>query len=161
MPGRNLRLPTLNYVCVACRCTSDLDLFPKENGEPAGTSTWATFRIAMTTKFEKDGDKGRSCFLNVKVIGEAAVAHAKQHVRKGEALVIQGRLDDDVWNDRETGNERRATKLIAERIQPLAWPEEAGEQGSSTSTPPAQYNAGSSYRVPTPQPQNDDSDVPF
>lgn len=146
MPGKTLRLPTLNSVIIAGRCLGDLELFSKDGGPV----TLAAFGIAITTKFERDGEKGRTCFLNVKVIGEAAIAHAKQHIRKGEAIIVKGRLDDDVWNDRDTGKERRATKLIAESIQPLAWPED--------DSPSSQGASSRQYNVPA---ANDDDDVPF
>ena len=140
---RAMRMPQINYVSVAGRAVNDLETFCKTDG---GIPVSASFRFAMTTRFAKGNEPERVTFLNVKVLGEVSVSHALQVVKRGEALYLQGRLEDDIWKDRDTGADRRAIKLIAERIQPLAWPEDGA--------PASEQHASSSAAA-------DDDDLPF
>ena len=55
---------------------------------------------------------------------------AEKYLSKGRAVYIEGRLQMDTWEDKNTGQRRTRIKVNAVRVQLLDWDEE--NAGSST-----------------------------
>lgn len=55
-------------------------------------------------------------FVDVTVWGRAA-ENAAQYLQKGRAVLIEGRLQLDQWQDRESGQDRSKLKVVADSVQ--------------------------------------------
>jgi len=97
-------------------------------------------------------------FIDCTLWGRTAeVAH--QYTHKGAAVLIEGRLKQDKWDDRETGAKRSKLKVIAERLVML------GSKGDGQSPQSQQSHTQESYDEPSqempPTPAGTDDDIPF
>jgi single-strand DNA-binding protein len=63
----------------------------------------------------------------------------ERSISKGTMVLIEGKLKTRKWQDKESGQERRATEIIAENLTPL-------EKSNKTSSYPAE--SGSGEQVP-------------
>jgi len=95
---------------------------------PSGTSV-TTFGIATNRVYkDKDGNKQEQTdFHNIVVFGRQAETVA-QYLKKGSMALIEGRIQTRSWDDKESGQKRYRTEIVADRIQ--FGPRGAG--GSST-----------------------------
>ncbi len=77
-------------------------------------------------------------FVEVTVWGRAA-ENAAQFLQKGRGVLIEGRLQLDVWQDRESGQDRSKLKVVADSIQFLGAAQESApaERGADLSERPA------------------------
>jgi single-strand DNA-binding protein len=70
-------------------------------------------------------------WIDVTVFGKTA-EHAGQYLRKGARVVVTGRLQQDKWEDKETGAKRSKVGVVANTIEIIDWPEKDGEQTEDT-----------------------------
>ncbi len=88
---------------------------------------------------------------------------AGEYLRKGSKVYIEGRLQTRKWQDKNTGQDRYTTEIIADSLQMLdskgANNHSAGEPVSST-TPAIEKPAAEPLPVPEGMSQFDD-DIPF
>ena len=77
----------------------------------------ASFRVGITEKYkDTDGQfQEKTEWVNVVAWGRPAEA-AERHVRKGEAVLVEGKIQTRQWNDRD-GNKRYSTEVNAMSIQ--------------------------------------------
>jgi single-strand DNA-binding protein len=76
-----------------------------------GGSAVASLRVAVD-RFGNDkttGERKKPVWIDVKVWGKHAQV-AADYVRKGSMVGITGRLDEETWTDRQSGDER--SKLV-------------------------------------------------
>ena len=111
-----------NKVIIAGRVTRDIELRQTTNGTAV-----TDISLAVNKTFMKDGEKKEeTVFVDVTLWNRAAeIAH--QYCGKGQPLHIEGRLAQDVWEDKETGAKRSKLKVVGENIQLL------GNKGESSS----------------------------
>lgn len=102
----------LNKVFILGNLTNDPDL----RQTPQGQSV-CSFGVATNNFFiDKNGTKQKKTeFHNVVLWGKQAEV-AAQFLKKGSSVLIEGRLQTRVWQDKQ-GNQRRITEIIAERMQ--------------------------------------------
>lgn len=67
------------------------------------------------------GDHEETAFLGVTVWGAQAEAVARYKL-KGDPVAVSGRLSQDTWQDKDTGQNRRKTKIVAQHVQFLHRP---------------------------------------
>lgn len=79
-------------------------------------------------------------FVDV-VLWERLAENASRFLGKGSPVLIEGRLHQDTWQDRKTGQNRRKLKVIAERMRFMGGPRPDGESSGARS---------SSSQVPAP-----------
>ncbi len=72
----------------------------------------------------------------------------EKSVTKGIMLLVEGRLKTRKWQDKDTGQNRRATEIVVESLVPLE-KVNAGLGGRDTSSP---YNNGGGPQYPQQQP---------
>ena len=72
----------------------------------------------MNRRFTTAGGEAReeTCFVDIDVWGAQAESCAT-YLRKGAQALVEGRLQLDQWQDRETGQNRSRLKVTAERVQ--------------------------------------------
>ena len=108
----DLKIPCVNVLVIDGRLTKD----PHRGLTPGGLA-WAGFGIA-----HEDYRKGtaETDFWEVSCFGRTAEVAAR--LRKGAPVIIEGKLIRERWIDQDTGKEREATRISANRIRELAWP---------------------------------------
>lgn len=126
----DLRMPDINKLMIAGRLTRN----PELRYIPSGTAL-CKLSVAHSKKFKtKSGEEREDkVFLNVTVWGKTAEWVADK-LRKGDPVLVEGRLTMNEWEDKNTGQKRSSIEVNAERVQQMAWPpkEESTTQGSSS-----------------------------
>jgi single-strand DNA-binding protein len=90
-------------------------------------------------------------FVDITVWGTNA-ENAQKYLTKGRGILVEGRLQVDTWDDKETQKKRSKLKVIAELLQFL--PDgKGGDRATSPSPSPSSAPAPSagSYRPPADQ----------
>lgn len=139
---------------------------------PSGSAV-ATLGLASNRRYNRqDGTKGEeTCFVDVKLFGRTAEV-AKQYLRKGSKVLIEGRLNFESWSD-QSGQKRSKHTIIAESMQMLdskgggeysqndGYSQDSQNQGYQNSQPRnTQANAGG-YNQNIPEIDINDEDIPF
>lgn len=71
--------------------------------------------LAVNHKWTKDGQKKESvCYISCRAFGKAAETLNK-YMKRGMALLVSGRLEQDRWEDKE-GNKRNKHRVFIERF---------------------------------------------
>lgn len=93
---------------------------PELRRTPSGTAV-STMRLAVNESFQnKSGEKvEKTIFLDVDVWDRQAET-CQQYLSKGSPVFIEGRLQMDEWDDKETGQKRSRLKIRADRVQFLS-----------------------------------------
>lgn len=97
-----------NHLTLAGRLGADAET------KTAGNGTAITrLRVASSVGF---GDKQQTLWMACTAFGKTAEFAAK--LRKGDAVLVAGRLEPNVWTDK-AGVERRDVVLVADTVQAL------------------------------------------
>lgn len=155
-----------NKVILVGRLTRDIEL----KYLPSGSSV-ANFGLA-TSRNWKDSTTGErkeeTMFIDIAVFGKGAEI-ANQYLRKGNRVLIEGRLTLDQWQDNE-GNKRNRHRIIADNVQFMETKAESMASASSSSNTPESYSNtnDNTPKSNTKQPSNqsqeidiEDDDIPF
>lgn len=161
-------MASFNQVILIGNLTRD----PELRVTPKGTSI-CQFGIAVNRTYKDDAGNSKEevNFFDIEAWGKQGEIISK-YLSKGRPLFIQGRLKQDTWDDKATGQKRSKVKVVLDNFQFIGAREGGGQQGggggeesyeqaspverhSPPSRPPARNN-------PPPPPQdNIDEDVPF
>jgi single-strand DNA-binding protein len=146
---------TVNKVILIGRLGKD----PEIRSTPSGTSV-AKFSIATDERWtDKSGEKQeRTEWHNIVAWGKLAEI-CGQYLRKGKLVYIDGSIRTDSWDDKETGQKKYRTEIVANNMQMLdrKGDDEAGGGGGGGSYAGARRGSGSSQ----PSQMEDDEEVPF
>lgn len=105
-------MASLNKVFLIGNLTKDCEL----RYTPGGTSV-CDFSLAVSRKFLKDGqEQTETCFVEITVFGKIG-ENCNRYLSKGSPALIEGRLQMDTWEDRQTGAKRSKLRVIAESVQ--------------------------------------------
>lgn len=113
---------SINQVILLGRLTRD----PEQRTTTSG-KTIASFSLAV----DRGGDSDAADFFDITAwekLGELVV----QYLSKGRRVLVQGRLRQDSWDDKETGKKRSRVEVTATDVTFLDGPGEG--QGSSASS---------------------------
>jgi len=88
------------------------------NGDPV-----CNFSVAYTEKYS--GKESTTWFNCVAFKKTAEVA--EQYLKKGNPVLVEGRIQEDEWTDKD-GAKRRSWKLIVDRLQLMGGKPEQSEQ---------------------------------
>jgi len=116
---------SINQVILMGRLTRD----PEQRTTTTG-KTIASFSIAV----DRGGQDDAADFFDVSAwekLGELVM----QYLGKGRRVLVQGRLRQDSWDDKETGKKRSRIEVTASDITFLDGPN--GDGGSADATPRA------------------------
>ncbi len=109
-------MANLNKVMIIGNLTAD----PEVRTTPSGTSL-TELRLAVNrTIGGQNGSERReeTTFLDVTCWGRIGEI-AAQYLAKGRPVFIEGRLQMDTWEDKQTGQKRSRIRIIAENMQLL------------------------------------------
>jgi single-strand DNA-binding protein len=121
----------------------------------AGNHCVATFSIAANRRWKDSQGEQREdvIFLDCEAWGRTAEIIG-QHFNKGKAILLEGRLKQDSWDDKETGKKRTRISLVVERFHfvgssPSAAPTESAEsEPAPTHAPPTSSKRSSNDDEP-------------
>ncbi len=142
-------MPSFNKAILAGNLTRD----PELKYTPKGTAV-CQFGLAMNRHWTTESGERREevTFLDCKAFGRQAEVLG-QHLRKGAAVLVEGRIAREEWDDKATGQKRSATRIIVEAFQFLG-SRPAGERPATDAAPTA------THENPATAPTSGD-DVPF
>lgn len=147
----------VNTLIYAGRLTRD----PETQNTKTGLAI-CNLTVASNRTFSKDSEKKEEVtFLDCKAFGKTAETIA-QHFRKGMEIFIEGRITQESWDDKATGQKRSKIVCTINNFQFVG--KSDGEQAPPSS---ASKNVGGEPEArraapaPKPEEEDPDSDVPF
>jgi len=144
-------MANLNKVMLIGNLVRDIDLKTLPSGQSIGQ-----FSIAINRNWVgQDGEKREEVtFVDCEAWAKTAEIMAK-YLSKGRPVYVEGRLKQDVWDDKETGQKRSKTKVVVESFQFL-------DSGKDKASGDIEVKPSGVGRKPLkePPPMNPD-DVPF
>ena len=126
---------SINQVILMGRLTRD----PEQRTTTTG-KTIASFGIAV----DRGGQEDQADFFNVTAwekLGDLVI----QYLAKGRRVLVQGRLRQDTWDDKETGKKQSRIEVVATDVTFLD-----GPNGDSGSNAPSS-NSGSASNNSAPK----------
>lgn len=91
------------------------------NGAPAlkFSEKGDSVRLRIGKKVYDSREEGNHRWVNfaVKAFGDVCERITKMKIKEGSYINITGRLDEEAWNDKETGAERKQTVIIIDDIE--------------------------------------------
>ena len=140
---------------------------PEIRSTPQGT-TVAKFTLATDERFtDRSGEKQERTEWHNIVAWSKLAEICGQYLRKGKLVYIEGSIRTDSWDDKESGQKRYRTEIIANQMQMLdrRGDDEGGGGGGYSGGGGGGYSSnrkssggGSSSSRPEP---DDDDEVPF
>jgi len=117
---------SINQVILLGRLTRD----PEQRTTSTG-KTIASFSIAVDRQSQDDS----ADFFNVTAwekLGDLVI----QYLAKGRRVLVQGRLRQDSWDDKETGKKQSRIEVVATDVTFLDGPSDGQGGGSASSSAP-------------------------
>lgn len=85
----------------------------------AGGTAVASFSLATTEKFKKDGEWTETTEWHNVTLWARLAEIAGEYLSKGKTVYIEGRLQTRKWADKE-GKDRYTTEIVGEKMQMLS-----------------------------------------
>ncbi|MBU0611856.1 single-stranded DNA-binding protein [Patescibacteria group bacterium] len=146
----------LNKAIVIGNLTRDPELRSLPSGIKVCSFSIATNRVWK----DKNGARQEAAdYHNVVVFGRQAET-VSQYMRKGNSILVEGRMQTRSWDDKESGQKKYRTEIIADRVQ-------FGPKGGSTpsassaETPKASKQAEEVDTIEYPEEDINPEDIPF
>ncbi len=150
-------MASFNKVILLGNLTRD----PEVRYTPKGSAV-CDLGIAINRQYTLDSGEKREEVTYVDVVLWSRLAEiAGEYLKKGRPVFIEGRLQLDTWDDKQTGQKRSKLRVIGETMQLLGGrppgagggaPAEGGEARPAKSTPPPKAGAAA---------EPDDDEIPF
>lgn len=148
----------INKVTIIGRLTRD----PEVKFLPSGTAIME-FSIASNDRIKRGENwEDKASFFDCTTFGRQAETLG-EYLHKGSQVGIDGKLSQDTWQDKQTGQNRSKVKIIAERVQMLG----GKGGGSGQSQEQRQEQSGEENQEPqffqqgATAPSGNDDPVPF
>ena len=150
-------MANFNKVIIAGNLTRD----PELRYTPKGTAV-ARITLAVNRTFtsgEGGEKKEEVSFVDVDVWGRQAEV-ISQYMKKGRPLLVEGRLKQDSWEDKNTKQKMSKLKVVLETFSFLDSGNRGGDGGGAPARPSAPAAAAPAPEAHDAEPPQDD-DVPF
>jgi len=145
-------MANLNKVLLLGNVTRD----PEIRYTPKGSAV-CDLGVAVNRAYTTDSGEKREevTFVDVTLWGRTAEI-ASEYLKKGRPVFVEGRLQMDTWDDKQTGQKRTRLRVVAENMQLLGGrPQGGGGTDAGESRPPSAPPKKSA----TPEP--DEDEIPF
>lgn len=148
-------MANLNKVMLIGNLTRD----PELRYTPKGTAV-ADIGLAINRVWSNDQGQRQeeTTFVDVTLWGRQAEL-AEKYLSKGRGCYIEGRLQLDTWDDKETGKKRSKLKVVGENLQFL--PDGKGAGAGPSSRPQGGEESGSTGSSAPTENYADEDDIPF
>lgn len=142
----------LNTVTLTGRLTAD----PELRYTPTGKAI-ASFNLANGRKYkDRQGELVEdTSFIGCTAFGQTA-DFTGQYIRKGDPVLVHGRIKQESWEDKDTGKKQFKTKVVVDTIKSMGRSGKSEQRPAQRQQQPTQTVEASRNN----EPQNDD-DVPF
>jgi single-strand DNA-binding protein len=150
-------MASINKVILVGRLGKD----PEIRSTPSGTSV-AKFTIATSDKFtDRAGEKQERTEWHNIVAWSKLAEICGQYLKKGKLVYIEGSLRTDSWEDKESGQKKYRTEIVADTMQMLD--RKGDDEGGGGSYGGGSYAGArkSTGSAPAPSAVEDDEEVPF
>lgn len=152
-------MPSLNKIMIMGNLTRD----PELRHTPKGTAV-AELGLAINRSWSDDSGQKQeeTTFVDVTLWGRQAEV-AQQYLTKGKPVYIEGRLQVETWDDKETGKKRSKLKIVGEQMQFLGSAKDGGDSGerpAPQSRPPQQQRQQAAPAA-SDFDDDDETDIPF
>lgn len=147
-------MASFNKVIIAGHLTRDPDVRYLPNGTAV-----CDFSVAVNRKWydqQSNITKEEVSFVDLTVFGKQA-ENIQQYQSKGGNVLVEGRLKQETWNDKQTGQARSKLKVIAEGVTYLGSKSNNSGGGGQSS----QSEGSNGYRGGENPSSDPDQDVPF
>jgi single-strand DNA-binding protein len=117
-------------------------------------------RLATNESWVKDGEKHEKTEWHRVVVWGKTAENCAQYLDKGRAICVEGKLQTRSWDDKNTGEKRYMTEIVAHSVQFLGGG--GSDSGSDEERPSGGHRRSSGAggaRPPLPEPGDDD--IPF
>ena len=157
-------MSTFNKVILLGNLTRD----PEVRYTPKGTAVTEIGMALNRTYTAENGEKREEVtFVDVTLWGRTAEV-AGEYLKKGRPVFIEGRLQLDSWDDKQSGQKRSKLKVVADSMQLIGGRAGGGggggggeqEEGGGSSRP----SSGGRSSAPPPKSaaaEPDDDEIPF
>ena len=152
-------MASFNKVILLGNLTRD----PEVRYTPKGTAV-TDLGLAVNRTYTADNGEKREevTFVDVTFWGRTAEV-AGEYLKKGRPVFVEGRLQLDSWDDKQSGQKRTKLKVIGENMQMLGSPRGGG---SGSGGGDEESSGGSRSSRPAPPPKAapsapDDDEIPF
>lgn len=158
-------MANLNKVMLIGNLTRDPELRYTPKGTAVADIALAINRVWNNEQGQKQEE---TTFVDITLWGRQAEL-AQQYLTKGRGVYVEGRLQMDTWDDKQTGQKRSKLKVVAESLQFLPdgksgssgpGPQGGGSHGGS-SRPPQQGGRPQGASAAPPEDYSDEDDIPF
>ena len=113
-----------------------------------GGAAISSLRVAVNRRWQKDGEwEEETSFFDVTCWAQIA-ENCAESLTKGMRVVVTGRLEEQRWEDKESGDPRRKIVIIADEVTPsLRW---------ATADVTKQHGKGGGKKTSAPAPADDE-----
>lgn len=143
-------MPSFNKVILMGNLTHDPMLKEMQNGAAVCRLSLA---VSRTWKAQSGQEQKETCFVDVTAFDKSAENCAK-FLRKGSSVLVEGRLRQETWEDKNGGGKRSKLTVVAEQVRFLSAPK--GEEGER----PAPAPSGRYQKPMPPKPRYSREDEP-
>jgi len=149
-------MASFNKVILLGNLTRD----PEVRYTPKGSAV-ADLGIAVNRQYTLENGEKREevTFVDVTFWGRTAEV-AGEYLKKGRPVFIEGRLQLDTWDDKQSGQKRSRLKVIGETMQMLGSRGGAGDTGDEGDRP-ARPGKPTAPPKPAGPSEPDDDEIPF
>jgi len=149
-------MASFNKVILLGNLTRD----PEVRYTPKGSAV-ADLGIAVNRQYTLENGEKREevTFVDVTFWGRTAEV-AGEYLKKGRPVFIEGRLQLDTWDDKQSGQKRSKLKVIGETMQMLGSRGGAGDTGDEGDRPTRSAKPAAPPKPPGPS-EPDDDEIPF
>ena len=148
----------LNKAIVIGNLTRDPELKSLPSGIKVCSFSLATNRVWK----DKNGARQESTdYHNVVVFGRQAETVA-QYMKKGSSILVEGRMQTRSWDDKNSGEKKYRTEIVADRTQ--FGPRAGGSTGGGApqaGAPKAEQKAEELDSIEYPEENINPEDIPF
>ena len=147
----------LNKAIIIGNLTRDPELRSLPSGVKVCSFSIATNRVWK----DKNGARQESTdYHNVVVFGRQAETVA-QYMKKGSSILVEGRIQTRSWDDKNSGEKKYRTEIVADRTQ--FGPKSSGNAGGGMPNAPKSPAAGTDEVDTIEYPEEDinPEDIPF
>jgi|GraSoiStandDraft_12_1057312.scaffolds.fasta_scaffold363952_2 single-strand DNA-binding protein len=154
-------MASFNKVILLGNLTRD----PEVRYTPKGSAV-CDLGIAVNRVYTTDSGEKREEVTYVDVVLWARLAEiAGEYLKKGRPVFIEGRLQMDTWDDKQSGQKRTKLRVVGESMQLLGSRPAGGGAAAETAGEDRQTTAGGKASTPPPksagQTEPDEDEIPF
>ncbi len=95
------------------------------------------FGLAVNRRFGNDTSRDEVCFVDI-IVWDKQAESTGRILQKGAPALIEGRLQLDQWEDRETRQKRSRLRVVAERVQFVGGRNDRDDVDGGGAPPPQQ-----------------------